>query len=165
MAKKNGKNKGGRRLKFKSVKKLQKKIEEYFTSCWAQKTDMFGNPIFEKNSKGKKTKKKVMVQFKPYTITGLAVYLDTSRETLMNYSRKKKFFDTIKAAKDRCHGYAEEYLFSGKSPAGAIFNLKNNYGWRDKTELDHTVQKIIPLLDNVSNNDGNKKAKKAKKKN
>ena len=34
-----------------------------------------------------------------------------------------------------CHNFAEEHLFSGKQVAGAIFNLKNNYGWVDRQEL------------------------------
>jgi hypothetical protein len=133
------KKRNGRPLKFKDVKTLQEKIDEYFASCWIQKIDMYGNPIFVKDSKGKKTETAVMVQNKPYTITGLAVFLDTSRETLINYEIRKKFFDTIKRAKEKCHGYAEESLFIGKNPTGAIFNLKNNYGWHDKTETDLTT--------------------------
>ena len=134
------KNRGGRPLKFKTVKNLEDKIEEYFNGCWRQKVDMFGNPIFLKNKSGKKTDTMVLEQFKPYTITGLAVALDTSRETLINYEKKKKYFDTIKRAKERCQGYAEESLFIGKNPTGAIFNLKNNYDWKDKTEQDLTLK-------------------------
>ena len=38
----------------------------------------------------------------------------------------------------KCQQYAEEFLFVGKNAAGVIFNLKNNYGWRDKTEQELT---------------------------
>lgn len=130
---------GGRPLHFKSVEELQKQIDEYFKSCWTQKIDMFGNPVFLKNKDGKKTDEKVMVQSKPYTITGLAVFLGTNRETLMNYEEKEEYFDTIKRAKEICHTYAEESLFIGKNPAGAMFNLKNNYGWKDQTQTDITT--------------------------
>lgn len=129
---------GGRPLKFESVEILQKKIDDYFKSCWTQKIDMFGNPIFIKDSKGNKTEDPVMVQSIPYTITGLALALDTSRETLLNYEEKNEYFDTIKKAKERCHNYAENSLYTGKNPTGAIFNLKNNYGWKDKVEQDIT---------------------------
>lgn len=129
---------GGRPPKYETVEELQHLITKYFKSCWEQKIDMFGNPIFVKDKKGKKTNKKVMIQSKPYTITGLAVALGTSRETLLNYEKKDRFFDTIKRAKQMCHQYAEDYLFFGKNPTGAIFNLKNNYGWKDKTEQEHS---------------------------
>lgn len=133
-----GENREGRPLKFKSVEELKKKIDEYFKSCWVQKVDMFGNPIFLKDDKGKKTNQKVMIQFRPYTITGIAVALDTTRDLLIDYAEKDEFSDTIKRAKQMCHNYAEESLFIGKNPTGAIFNLKNNYGWQDKTETEHS---------------------------
>jgi hypothetical protein len=129
---------GGRPLKFKTVQELQKKIDEYFKSCWTTKLDMFGNPIYVKNKEGKKTDELVIVQIKPYTITGLAVALDTTRETLLDYEEKAKYSDTIKRAKQKCHNYAEDALFIGKNPTGAIFNLKNNYGWKDMKETDIT---------------------------
>src|SRR3972149_1961522 len=66
---------GGRPPKYETVEELEKIIDVYFLSCWIQKVDMFGNPIFLKDKKGKKTNKKVMFQFKPYTVTGLAVTL------------------------------------------------------------------------------------------
>src|SRR3990167_3931548 len=129
------KNQGGRPLKFKTTQDLQNKIAKYFKSCWEQKIDMFGNPIFLKDAAGKKTKKRVMVQARPYTITGLANALDVDRHTLLNYEAKQRFFTTVKRAREMCHQYAEDYLFFGKNPAGAIFNLKNNYGWQDKMAL------------------------------
>lgn len=139
---KSGKNKGGRPLLFQDKKKLEKQIDEYFEHCWQQKIDQFGNPVFQKDKKGKKTDEPVMVQWKPYTVAGLAVYLDCSEETLLNYEKektnRKEFFGTIKRAKDKIYAYKAEYLYSGKNPTGAIFDLKNNYGYADKQEVDHT---------------------------
>lgn len=136
------KDKGGRPLKFKSVKKLEEQIEEYFESCWRQKIDMFGNPVYVKDKKGKKTEEKVLEQFKPYTVSGLAVHLDTSRQTLVNYEKeegsRKQFFDTIKRAKERIYAFTEEQLFVGKNQSAVIFSLKNNYNWKDKIETDVT---------------------------
>lgn len=124
---------GGRPLKFQSVEELKIKIDDYFKSCWRKKLDMFGTPI-----KDKETGEHVLEQFKPFTISGLAVGLNTSRETLMNYEDKGEYFDTIKAAKEKCYAYTEESLFVGKNPSGAIFSLKNNYGWVDKQEIAAT---------------------------
>ncbi len=114
------KNKGGRPLKFKTEKELRLKIDKYFKDC-------------AKNEK-------------PLTITGLALSLDTNRQTLLGYEgevegREKKdpkYVDTIKRAKMMCENYAEEFLYNGKNVVGAIFNLKNNYGWKDKSETDLT---------------------------
>src|SRR3989338_10128016 len=98
-------NKVGRPLKFKTGKELEKAVSSYFTDC-------------EKSSK-------------PISISGLAVALDINRQTLLNYSKTEEFFGTIKKAKAICEKYTEESLFIGRKIAGAIFNLKNNYGWKD----------------------------------
>lgn len=78
----------------------------------------------------------------PYLITGLALALDTTRETLLDYEDKEDYSDTIKKAKLKCQSYTEKHLYSGKNATGAIFSLKNNYGWKDKTEqeIDLTSQ-------------------------
>lgn len=68
----------------------------------------------------------------PFTITGLALALDTTRETLLDYQKKPEFSDTIKRGKTRVENYAEQRLYAG-SPTGAIFALKN-FGWSDKQE-------------------------------
>lgn len=133
-----GKHLRGRPAKFKSVADLERQIERYFFSCWTQKLDRYGTPIFVKDRNGKKTTTPVMIQNKPYTITGLAVFLGTTRDVLIDYEAKKDFSYTIKRAKQCCEAYAEEQLFIGRNPTGAIFNLKNNYGWNDKTQTEHS---------------------------
>lgn len=142
---------GGRPLLFKTKEELQEKIEEYFKSCYDYKRDMFGGRIEDKecieeteDADGKihrkwKSNGFLMEQVRPFTVSGLAVYLGTSRETLMNYEKKDEFFDTIKEAKDRIYAYTEESLFTNK-PTGPIFSLKNNYGWVDKQEIDSKVE-------------------------
>lgn len=115
----------GRPPKFESKEQLQNLIDLYFISCQDEKGEWK----------------------KPPTITGLANALDTTRETLLNYEDKEEFSDTIKRAKEQVHQYVEEYLFTGKNQTGAIFNLKNNYGWKDKTETDLTTggEKILGI--------------------
>ena len=147
------KNKGGRPLKFPTVEILQEKIDDYFASCWRKKIDMFGNGI-----KDKETGEYVLEQYKPYTVSGMAVYLDTSRETLIDYENSvfnedkdgellRSFSDTIKNAKDKCYAYVEESLFIGKNPSGAIFSLKNNHGWTDVVKIDNTTRIIVGIED------------------
>lgn len=99
---------GGRPLKFSSIDELEQKIEDYF-----QQTPL-----------------------DLVTITGLAVHLETSRETLINYQDRPEFFDTIKKAKDRVeHAYEMRGLKVGN--AFDIFRLKN-MGWKDKSEVEQS---------------------------
>ncbi|MBR6688795.1 MAG: DNA-packaging protein [Clostridia bacterium] len=102
------KHAGGRPPKYKTKEEIQEKIDEYFKMC--------------------------KLNNKPYTITGLGLALDMSRQDLINYSKKDEFFDTIKRAKMRVENYLEERLINDSSATGIIFNLKNNYGWKDKQE-------------------------------
>lgn len=128
MAKKS-QNRVGRPSIFKSLRRLERLIDKYFGSCWSQKISRSGKPIFRKDRNGRETDEKVMVQAEPYTVTGLALFLGTSRETICNYQNKDEFRHVIEMAKTRCEKYTEEQLLSGKNPAAAIFNLKNNFGW------------------------------------
>ena len=98
----------GRPLKFKDEKKLSKAIEDYF----------------------KNTPKE------EWTITGLAMALDTSRKVLCEYENKDNFSNTIKRAKIKVeNGYEIDLKKHGR--AGSIFALKN-FGWRDEVYQDIT---------------------------
>lgn len=88
--------------------------------------------------KGLKWIDEQLAEGKPLTISGLALALDTNRETLMNYENDGEFFDTVKKLKGFCERYAEERMLTSSNQAGGIFALKN-YGWRDKQEIDHTT--------------------------
>jgi len=151
------KHPGGRPLKFKSLIELQEKIDAYFADCdphvidtleWVEARSKDGKLLKDDNGLNYlvEVHHKVMTKQKPYTITGLALALDTSRETLLDYEDKAEFSDTIKKAKIRVQNYVEQSLMTS-NPIGAIFNLKNNYGWRDKTEQDLHVKELPkPIL-------------------
>lgn len=139
---------GGRPLLFKTPQELQERIDDYFAQCdphmeevteWLEARNKEGKLLKDDNGLNylKKVTHKVMTKQIPYTVTGLALHLDTSRETLVNYEEKAEYFDTIKRAKDKIQNYLELNLNS-PSPTGTIFNLKNNYGWKDKTESEIT---------------------------
>lgn len=152
----------GKPLKFPSVEELQQKIEAYFNSCFDYQRDMFGNRLHDKEHPDYTKEKPVylMKQVKPFTVTGLAVFLDTTRETLLDYEGEREssseeivkdpaYSYTIKKAKEIIKAYAEESLFSGKQAAGPIFNLKNNWGWKDKSEWEGVLLEK-PILGGTS---------------
>lgn len=146
-----GKNPVGRPLKFKTVEDLQTAIELYFLECDKEwDTRKFAHEAIVQGEDGKPTcmncglpsyrrgclivegSKKLRT---PYTITGLAMALGTSRETLCDYEEKDGFSDTIKMAKLRVQNYLEIYgLFGDMAPAKAIFGL-SNYGWKNPQHM------------------------------
>lgn len=114
----------GRPLKFSSVEELQEKIDEYFRDMDHQK--------------------------RPYTIGGLAVYLDCDRKTINNYEDREEFFPTIKRAKTKIESNIEEGALTGKyNPTSSIFNLKNNFGWTDKHEIESTNDTTMNINFNI----------------
>lgn len=118
----------GRPVKFKTVEALQKVIDEYFVWCderAIKKADDNGKEFF--------------VSFPaPYTMSGLARRIGLSRQGLIEYSEKDEFSDAIKEARNRVHEDVETRLMDGKAQSGAIFNLKNNFGWKDEQHTDIT---------------------------
>ncbi len=97
----------GRPLLFPDKQTLDKKIDEYFL-------------ITPKDE---------------WTMTWLAVFLNTSRETLCNYKERDEFFDSIKKALDKVEMWYEIDL-KKKGNTGTIFALKN-FDWKDKLETDN----------------------------
>lgn len=139
----------GRPLKFESVLELQERIDEYFRECdphrvdvevlvYPKKTVAVGKKMMIEEDYDQDPEVKLVRRMSkqvPYTITGLALALGTTRETLLDYEARDQFSDTIKAAKLKCQNFTELSLY-GTAPTGPIFSLKNNYGWKDKTEVE-----------------------------
>jgi hypothetical protein len=109
----------GKPLAFPTVESLQEAVDAYFApggDAW----DGAGDEV----------------KFLP-TMSGLALALDVDRKTVLNYSNKDDYFPTIRKARAIIENNLEKNLY-GNSVTGLIFNLKNNFGWNDKQELDHT---------------------------
>lgn len=122
----------GRPRKWESAEGLQTALDEYFALCDA------GKPS-EVVSQGRVVKYNERI---PYTVTGLCIVLDCQRSTLIEYGDGKyddvdpDFSNIVKKAKLKVLDQIEHNLYNGKPAAGAIFSLKNNNGWRDKTEWE-----------------------------
>lgn len=126
----------GRPPKFSTVDQLQKAIDEYFDYC--------DNRIQQIYSK--KTGDVIeVINPEPYTMAGLAYHMGIDRDTLINYSKRDKFIGAIKRARDKVHMDVERRLMED-APTGAIFNLKNNFGWKDKSEIENTHKVVTPIL-------------------
>jgi hypothetical protein len=111
--------KGGAPCKY-TPEELTAKIIEYFEY------------IEEENKKRKRNKERL----KPVTITGMCDYMDILTETWCDYSKKQEYVQSIKKAKQKIETFVVEGLLNNTlNPIGAIFNLKNNFGWVDRIEL------------------------------
>jgi hypothetical protein len=115
-------SKAGQPMAFKTVKELEERVDSFFTS-----DDAF--LINYKEGVEERT-------FAP-TISGLALHLGVDRRTIVNYSNKEEYFPTIKKARARIEAHLEKKLF-GNNVTGLIFNLKNNFDWKDKSEVAQT---------------------------
>lgn len=103
---------GGRPPKYKNKEEVEKIIKDYFESL----------PEIE------------------WTVTGLAMALNMSRQDLINYENKEEFFDTIKRAKDKVQeSYEKSLRKNGRT--GDIFALKN-FGWTDRQEIESENKNI-----------------------
>lgn len=114
------------RCKYKTPEELVDVITCYFNEC-----DMYK---------------------KPYTISGLALYLGLTTETIRKYEKNygdTEFAEIIKIAKQTVEAYTAEATFDNKKFQGAKFNLENNFGWSNKqdTNLSGEVTEIIKLED------------------
>ena len=133
------KHPGGRPLAFATVGALEQVVDSYFSECdphiakrmveTGQRAD--GSTMFGLQD--------VMTEQKPYTMSGLARHMGIDRRTLVNYTKIEQYFPTIQAARERVHEFAEEQLY-GKSGSGAQFVLKNNFDWKDRSEVDLTTK-------------------------
>ena len=120
------KNKVGRPMKFKTAKELQAAIDDYFDYC--------DNRIKQVHTK--EGGSFAVSNPEPYTMAGLAYALGMSRQALINYAKKDEFVDAIKAARQRVEADVERRMNDKETfTPGLIFNAKNNFGWKDKTEI------------------------------
>jgi hypothetical protein len=127
---------GGRPRIFKSVEELQSKIDEYFDYCDNRIQQVYSKKLGEVIE---------IINPEPYTMAGLAYYMGIDRDTLLNYGKRDEYFGTVKKARDRVQMDVERRLMED-APTGAIFNLKNNFGYKDRSEIDAKVENVTPIL-------------------
>lgn len=127
----------GRPLKYKTAEQLETAIDDYFDWCDNRMASVYVKEVGDN------------VQISnpaPYTMSGLAYKLGVDRNTILSYARNDDFSALIKSARLRIENDVETRLMEGKNQAGAIFNLKNNFGWVDKSEVDNKHEIVQPIL-------------------
>ncbi len=77
------------------------------------------------------------------------------RMTLLRYENdyEDDFCYTIKRAKERVQEFVECCLFKKGIANGVIFNLKNNFGWQDKKEIDTTSSNKVTIVNDLPNDE------------
>ena len=92
-------------------------------------------------------------------IEGLCKYLNIVRSTLSRYEKQSPYNYTVTRAKEHILFFKKQAGWNGKAnPQILQFDLKNNHGYCDKTEVDSNVntktQVIIKLPSNGLERDG-----------
>lgn len=126
----------GRPLKFTDANELEAKINKYFDDC-------------DKRTRKKYIPTKNGIEIvdepwpRPYTVEGLAVALDTCRETLLDYQKNSPFSDIILRAKARIQANKVEGGLDGTyNSKMAEFMLRVNHKYKpeDNSNNEHTVR-------------------------
>ncbi len=120
------KSNAGRPVLYKTAEELQVIIDEYFDYC-----DNRAKKIINKDGQ-----EYMIIDPAPYTMSGLARRLGMDRDTLLRYSKKEEFYGTIREARDKVQEDVENRMMETKNEKGAMFSLKNNFGWKDKSEVE-----------------------------
>ncbi len=120
----------GRPPKYETPEEMQHIIDLYYLACRVHQTDnaellidLSDDDLLTVND----------IEDVVPSISGLAYTLGMSTEAFRNYGEKDDFLATVKRAKQRVEMSLEQRL-AGNAVTGSIFSLKNNFGWKDKTE-------------------------------
>ena len=114
--------KGGRPFKFTDPVELRRMIQNYFDWCDPHQEERLVESGVNQQSQTIFTKRMIMTSQKPYTTSGLARALGTTRRTLLDYEDlnhyteeipedvRQELIHTIGDAKRRVEEFAEEFV-------------------------------------------------------
>lgn len=83
---------------------------------------------------------------RPKTLSWLCLYLWVSKDYISEKAKDENFSEAIKRIRLVVENSIEEWiLLNIYNPTSGIFNLKNNFDWKDKQEIDTTQSINIDL--------------------
>ena len=134
---------------------LKAMIDEYFDSCNGPLIDKYGQPQYDKEGN------LLRVQIRPWTLSGLALYLGISTPSLKRYEKsgidtildemrvktsdKQTFAKVLAQAKQKVEMGAETRLYDSEGFRGAQVVLNNGFGWLTKKE-QADIERDLGLL-------------------
>lgn len=134
----------GVKPKFVTPEQLKCCIDEYFESCNGPVLDKWNQLQYDRDGNI------IKAQIKPYTVSGLALHIGVTTETLKGYrlgeidtilqemkaetDDEPTFAKVLLDAKQRIEAYAEHRLYDQQGQKGAQFVLDNVYGWTSRRE-------------------------------
>ena len=149
----------GRSKKY-NAKKLSAAVERYFGSISRMtpvlerydtgKTDEKGHTIYGerevKNRLGETVER--LEYLIPPSIGGLCVFLGISRDTWSEYCADTKMAGICRDARERVQLWNEEELLTRKDVKGIIFNLENNFGYKEQqnVKVDAGIEEYLRAL-------------------
>ena len=155
MSGKKEKNGPGRPRKYKTKKALETAIDGYFNSISRTVPVICGREQAE-NDDGEPM---YQTQYlRPPTISGMCLYLGIERSTWQNYCDRKlhpEFAEITAMARGRIEAYLEEELVTRDKVQGIMFNLQNNYGWRNKPDREREDEQeggvivLAPIMEDM----------------
>lgn len=125
------KNLGWRPLKY-SPEELYEEATKYFKKC--------DETII---SLDKSTLKTIT---KPKTLSWLCLWLKVNKDYISEKAKDERFSETIKQIRLEVENNIEEWILQWSYNATSwIFNLKNNFNWKDKSEVDQNLNANVKI--------------------
>ena len=129
----------GRPRKYETAKQLEAAINKYFRSI--SRTVAAREPLTNDiilNDDGEEMP--VVEYIRPPSVSGMCLYLGIDRSTWQNYCDRElhpEFQAVTEKTRARMEWFLEEQLLlRHKGIQGVIFSLQNNYGWKQKQEVE-----------------------------
>lgn len=146
--------------KYKTGKSLEKAVNAYFDGITREKhvtemvatgeKDKYGHMIYEPKEVTNRLGEPVtVIEFLvPPSVGDLAQFLGIHRSTWYEYCDSEKhpeFSDTTTQAMGRIHAYLERESLTrdGKNLKGVIFNLENNFGYKERLDVSGGVEDFL----------------------